>query len=147
LNISGKAKGDFEIRSEDTTYIKFLQYYVLAISRDFVLRYYCIKLKPSGDIEGQIEINKKILHASSFSKGYICDISNTAKGIKSKLSGNVQMDVILNVKSLCVSMLLKRPICSVSGTAKGIKFILSGNLEGHVELNIKTLCAYRLSEG
>jgi hypothetical protein len=59
-----------------------------------------------------VKLNQKTF-ASRMSKGSICNISGTVKGIKLKLSG----DVGLYQKKLCIS---KGGICNASVKAEGI---------------------------
>ena len=49
-----------------------------------------IKLNPSGNVVGDVDLSQEILHGSRLSKRRICNILGLAKGIKLKLSGYVE---------------------------------------------------------
>ena len=49
-----------------------------------------IKLRLSGNVKGDVELNQKTLCTSRLSKGYICNILEAVKGFKLELSGHAE---------------------------------------------------------
>ena len=61
-----------------------------------------------GNIEGDIKLNTKTLYAPKFSKGLICNISGTAKGIELKLLAKYWgKSVEQNEKTLGITIIKK----------------------------------------
>ena len=54
-----------------------------------------IKVKLSGNVQGDVELNQNLLMCMQVVKGHISNIPGTAQGIKLKLSGHVKGDVKL----------------------------------------------------
>jgi hypothetical protein len=73
---------------------------VFGIYHDYVSLEKIIKCTISENIEGDVELNQKILYEFNCSKGGICNVFGNTKGNKLKLLDNVEEDVTLNQNTL-----------------------------------------------